>query len=57
MGKIRALLAAVVTVCGLLLGGLTAAAADTGTMNIISEDTVVRKGQTVELEVSLSIPH
>lgn len=53
MGRVRALLAALVTLCGLLLGGAEVLAADTGKLEIISGGTVVRDGQEMEFAFSL----
>lgn len=53
MGKIRALLAAAVTVCGLLWGSVEANAADVAGMEITSTADSVRKGQVIEFTFAL----
>ena len=53
MRRIRALIAAAVTVCGLLWSGMEASAADVAGMEISSQADTVRKGQEIELTFSL----
>ena len=53
MGRVRALLAALVTVCGLLLGAVEVLAAETGKLEITSGGTVIRDGQEIEVIFSL----
>ena len=53
MGKIRALLAAAVTVCGLLWGSVEVNAADVSGMEITSTADSVRKGQVIEFTFAL----
>lgn len=53
MGRGRALLAALVTACGLLLGAAEVPAADTGKLEITSGETTIRKGQEIEVTFSL----
>lgn len=53
MGRVRTLLAALVTACGLLLGAAEILAADTGKLEITSGGTTIRKGQEIEVTFSL----
>ena len=53
MRRIRALLAAAVTVCGLLWSGVDASAADVAGMEIASSADTIRTGQEIELTFSL----
>lgn len=53
MKKIRALLAVLILVCGLLWSGGMIAAADAGKMMVISSSASVKKGEEVRLTFSL----
>ena len=53
MRRVRAMLAAFITICGLLLGGIEAAAAGVQGMEILAEDTAVRKGQEITVTFAL----
>ena len=53
MRRVRALLAAFITICGLLSGSIEVTAAGVRGMEIQSEDTAVRKGQEITLTFAL----
>ena len=53
MKRVRALLAALVTACGLLLGAAEILAANQGKLESVQENTTVREGQEVALRFSL----
>ena len=53
MRRVRALLAAFITICGLLLGSIDVTAAGVQGMEILTDDTAVRKGQEITLTFAL----
>ena len=53
MKRVRALLAALVTACGLLSGAADVLAANAGKLETVSEETVIREGQEITLRFSL----
>ena len=53
MKRVRALLAALVTACGLLSGAVDVLAANAGKLETVSEETVIREGQEITLRFSL----
>lgn len=53
MRKVRALLAALITMCGLLFGSTEVTAAGVQGMEILTEDTAVRKGQEITVTFAL----
>ena len=53
MKRVRALLAALVTACGLLLGAAEILAANQGKLESVQGNTTVREGQEVALRFSL----
>lgn len=53
MRRVRALLAAIITICGLLSGGAEVTAAGVQGMKILSEDTDVRSGQEITVTFAL----
>ncbi len=53
MSKIRALLTVLLMTCGLLLGSVTASAAEIPSPSLLAGDTAVRKGQEIEFTFSL----
>lgn len=53
MKRVRALLAAFITICGLLSGSIEVTAAGVQGMEILTEDTAVRKGQEITVTFAL----